>query len=99
MSKSASASVAGAERTSDGAAAGACREHNTQELTGFVQNLLQNMQERFQEMSDSIITRIDEMGTRIDDLENSISELMHQAGLEEGDTQATKASVASRNKS
>nr|AGN32939.1 hypothetical protein [Trypanosoma rangeli] len=99
MSKSASTSVAGAERTSDGAAAGALREHSTQELTGFVQNLLQNMQERFQEISDSIITRIDEMGTRIDDLENSISELMQQAGVEEGDKQTTKANVASRNRS
>ena len=58
----------------------------TQELTAFVQNLLQQMQTRFQEMSDAIITRIDEMGTRIDDLEKSIAELMQQAGVEDGDT-------------
>ena len=57
----------------------------TQELTTFVQNLLQQMQTRFQEMSDAIITRIDEMGSRIDDLEKSIAELMQQAGVEEGD--------------
>lgn len=57
----------------------------TQELTIFVQNLLQQMQSRFQEMSDTIITRIDEMGSRIDDLEKSIAELMQQAGIEEGD--------------
>jgi heat shock factor-binding protein 1 len=57
----------------------------TQELTVFVQNLLQQMQTRFQEMSDAIINRIDEMGGRIDDLEKSIAELMQQAGIEEGD--------------
>jgi len=57
----------------------------TQELTAFVQNLLQQMQGRFQEMSDAIINRIDEMGSRIDDLEKSIAELMQQAGIEEGD--------------
>jgi len=57
----------------------------TQELTVFVQNLLQQMQGRFQEMSDAIINRIDEMGGRIDDLEKSIAELMQQAGIEEGE--------------
>lgn len=60
----------------------------TQELTAFVQNLLQQMQTRFQEMSDAIITRIDEMGARIDDLEKSIADLMQQAGVEEGDSAA-----------
>jgi heat shock factor-binding protein 1 len=55
----------------------------TQELTVFVQNLLQQMQSRFQDMSDTIIKRIDDMGTRIDDLEKSISELMAQAGIPE----------------
>ena len=58
----------------------------TQELTVFVQTLLQQMQTRFQEMSEAIIGRIDDMGTRIDDLEKSIAELMQQAGVEEGDT-------------
>ena len=58
----------------------------TQELTAFVQSLLQQMQTRFQEMSDAIITRIDEMGARIDDLEKSIAELMQQAGVEEGES-------------
>merc|ERR1711904_1419 len=56
---------------------------STQDLTIFVQNLLQQMQSRFQTMSDAIIGRIDEMGNRIDDLENSINELMQQAGIEE----------------
>eukprot|EP00796_Vickermania_ingenoplastis_P005313 gene5313-3815_t len=60
----------------------------TQELTTFVQNLLQQMQTRFEEMSGNIINRIDEMASRIDELEKSISELMQQAGAEEGDTAA-----------
>eukprot|EP00310_Coccolithus_braarudii_P011273 CAMPEP_0183370804 /NCGR_PEP_ID=MMETSP0164_2-20130417/103503_1 /TAXON_ID=221442 /ORGANISM="Coccolithus pelagicus ssp braarudi, Strain PLY182g" /LENGTH=73 /DNA_ID=CAMNT_0025547265 /DNA_START=12 /DNA_END=233 /DNA_ORIENTATION=+ len=56
---------------------------SSQDLTIFVQNLLQQMQTRFQTMSEQIIDRIDEMGTRIDDLEKSIADLMTQAGVEE----------------
>jgi heat shock factor-binding protein 1 len=56
---------------------------NAQDLTLFVQQLLQQMQGRFQTMSDTIIGRIDEMGSRIDDLEKSIAELMQQAGVDE----------------
>ncbi|ALC38500.1 CG5446 [Drosophila busckii] len=55
---------------------------NMQELTVYVQNLLQNVQDKFQTMSDQIITRIDDMGNRIDDLEKSIADLMNQAGVE-----------------
>ena len=68
------------------AGAGGAQPQGTQELTAFVQNLLQQMQTRFQEMSDAIISRIDEMGARIDDLEKSIAELMQQAGVEEGES-------------
>jgi heat shock factor-binding protein 1 len=56
---------------------------NAQDLTIFVQNLLEQMQQRFNQMSTSIIGRIDDMGTRIDDLEKSISDLMTQAGIEQ----------------
>ncbi|KAL1510806.1 hypothetical protein AB1Y20_007090 [Prymnesium parvum] len=56
---------------------------STQDLTVFVQNLLQQMQGRFTTMSDAIIGRIDDMGQRIDELENSIGELMAQAGIDE----------------
>ncbi|CAO1335460.1 unnamed protein product [Diamesa serratosioi] len=55
---------------------------NMAELTVYVQNLLQNVQDKFQCMSEQIISRIDDMGTRIDDLEKSIAELMVQAGVE-----------------
>jgi len=55
---------------------------NAQDLTIFVQNLLEQMQSRFNQMSSSIIGRIDEMGNRIDDLEKSIAELMAQAGID-----------------
>jgi heat shock factor-binding protein 1 len=59
-------------------------DEDTEDLTVFVQGLLQQMQTRFQQMSDTIIGRIDEMGTRIDDLEKSIADLMEQAGVEDG---------------
>lgn len=55
---------------------------NAQDLTIFVQNLLEQMQNRFNQMSTSIIGRIDEMGNRIDDLEKSINDLMQQAGID-----------------
>ena len=55
---------------------------NSQDLTVFVQSLLEQMQGRFSQMSDAIIGRIDEMGNRIDDLEKSIADLMEQAGVE-----------------
>uniref|UniRef100_T1H799 Heat shock factor-binding protein 1 n=1 Tax=Megaselia scalaris TaxID=36166 RepID=T1H799_MEGSC len=45
---------------------------NMEELTVFVQNMLQNVQDKFQLMSDQILSRIDEMGTRIDDLEKNL---------------------------
>jgi len=64
---------------------------SSQDLTIFVQNLLQQMQNRFQTMSNAIITRIDDMGNRIDELEKSIAELMTQAGAEEeSDSKASK---------
>ena len=67
---------------------------NVAELTNYIQNMLQQMQDRwvgglfllrltfasprFQTMSDQIISRIDDMGTRIDDLEHNINDLMAQ---------------------
>ena len=70
--------VAMGETTSTVAVTNATDPKNIQDLTVFVQTLLQQMQERFQGMSDQIIARIDDMGTRIDDLEKNISELMTQ---------------------
>eukprot|EP01084_Bolivina_argentea_P128980 227884_1 len=58
-------------------------EQTTQDLTEYVQSLLQKKHERFQEMSDSIIGRLDDMGKRLDELESSIGELMTQAGIDE----------------
>lgn len=76
------------------AAPASAQPQGAQELTAFVQNLLQQMQTRFQEMSDAIITRIDEMGARIDDLEKSIAELMQQAGVEDGDAASPAGGAA-----
>ena len=68
---------------SDGGSNAACSQQdpkNVQELTTYIQNMLQQMQDRFQTMSDQIITRIDDMAARIDDLEHNINDLMVQAG-------------------
>jgi len=57
--------------------------HNLQELTQFIQSLLQQTQDRFLTMSDQIIKRIDDMGKRIDELEKNINELMTQANIDD----------------
>ncbi|KAL7080915.1 hypothetical protein ABFS83_14G008300 [Erythranthe nasuta] len=57
-------------------------KQSTADMTAFVQNLLQQMQNRFQTMSESIISKIDEMGNRIDELEQSINELRTEMGQE-----------------
>jgi len=56
---------------------------NVQDLTDFVQDVLQDMQGKFKSMSDGIVHKIDDMGGRIDDLEKSIAELLAQAGMDE----------------
>ncbi|KAK1162127.1 heat shock factor-binding protein 1 [Huso huso] len=56
---------------------------SVQDLTGVVQTLLQQMQDKFQTMSDQIIGRNILYHTRIDDLEKNIADLMTQAGVEE----------------
>ncbi|TMW56213.1 hypothetical protein Poli38472_008861 [Pythium oligandrum] len=76
-----------------------------QDLTVFVQSLLEQMQSRFTQMSEAIIGRnilyhdsVDWichcMGTRIDDLEKSIADLMDQTN-EDG---AEKADGAAKDK-
>uniref|UniRef100_A0A3B4CRF9 Heat shock factor-binding protein 1 n=1 Tax=Pygocentrus nattereri TaxID=42514 RepID=A0A3B4CRF9_PYGNA len=78
---------------------------SVQDLTGVVQTLLQQMQDKFQTMSDQIIGRnillchYCSSDTRIDDLEKNIADLMTQAGVEEveGENKA-KEGEASYNK-
>ncbi|KPI90246.1 hypothetical protein ABL78_0628 [Leptomonas seymouri] len=83
--------VRGASSATSGfSAPSAIPQGGTQELTSYVQGLLQQMQSRFEEMSNNIISRIDDMGARIDDLERSIDELMQQSGVEDGDTPSAK---------
>ena len=55
---------------------------NVQELTVFVQQILQDMQGKFQNMSDGIVGRMENMGERIDDLEKNIAEILAQAGVD-----------------
>eukprot|EP00824_Muranothrix_gubernata_P007630 TRINITY_DN1970_c0_g1_i1.p2 TRINITY_DN1970_c0_g1~~TRINITY_DN1970_c0_g1_i1.p2 ORF type:complete len:129 (-),score=19.88 TRINITY_DN1970_c0_g1_i1:25-360(-) len=58
---------------------------SAQDMTAFVQDLLQQMQHRFQQMSDAIVGRIEEMGSRIDELEKGVEELMAQTGVTGGE--------------
>lgn len=61
---------------------GAGENDPPQDLTLFVQDLLEQMQSKFDHMGDSLLGRIDDMGSRIDELEKSIADLMDQAGVE-----------------
>jgi len=83
----------GVPTTAHGIDDGETAQQSTQDLTIFVQNLLQQMQGRFATMSDAIIGRIDEMGHRIDELENSIGELMAQAGIDDEPPAETTATA------
>jgi len=55
---------------------------SVQELTVFVQQILQDMQGKFQNTSDHIVSRMEDMGERIDDLEKNIAEILAQAGVD-----------------
>ncbi|KAL4106615.1 hypothetical protein PRIC1_004662 [Phytophthora ramorum] len=52
---------------------------DAQDLTVFVQSLLEQMQSRFAQIA------LDEMGSRIDELEKSISDLMEQTNEDGSD--------------
>ena len=49
------------------------------ELTGFVKNLLDQMNKSFETMTNSIVQRIDEMNNRIDDLESTVNKLVDES--------------------
>ena len=49
------------------------------ELTGFVKDLLDQMNKRFEIMTTSIVQRIDEMNNRIDDLESTVNKLVDES--------------------
>ncbi|KAE8886333.1 hypothetical protein PF002_g12240 [Phytophthora fragariae] len=98
MSSSDAAKNAGANAASNAPAGGPT---DAQDLTVFVQSLLEQMQSRFAQMSDAIIGRnilfnslhvafpdcflLDEMGSRIDELEKSIGDLMEQTNEDGSD--------------
>ncbi|GKY97364.1 hypothetical protein MPSEU_000694800 [Mayamaea pseudoterrestris] len=55
---------------------------NANDLTAFVDSLLQEMQDRFQQLGSKINGRMDELGKRIDELEQHVSELADDAGID-----------------
>lgn len=58
---------------------------SVQDLSSYVQHVLDEMQGKFKAMSDGTVNRIEEMGSRIEDLEKSVAELLAQAGMDEAD--------------
>lgn len=63
---------------------------SAQELTNFVKNLLDQMNDRFKNMTDSIVlrqiiinSRIDDMSERIDDLEKTVCKLVEESNMNE----------------
>ena len=72
---------------------------NAEELSQFVEDLLQQMQGKFETMSESVVGRIDEMNSRIDELERSLDELVTQAATAGKDsTEARAADGAGKGK-
>eukprot|EP00536_Pseudo-nitzschia_multiseries_P002370 jgi/Psemu1/5391/gm1.5391_g len=56
-----------------------------QDVAHFVSEILSQMENDFHKAGDSIMDRMREMGSKMDDLEESISGLMLDAGLEDGE--------------
>ncbi|KHN46577.1 Heat shock factor-binding protein 1, partial [Glycine soja] len=63
------------------------------DMTAFVQNLLQQMQNRFQTMSDSIVTKNILLFCRINELEQSINDLRAEMGVESSPSPAAPAKL------
>ncbi|CAG8555729.1 15335_t:CDS:2 [Acaulospora colombiana] len=54
-----------------------------QELTAYVETVIQQLQTKFDDLSSLLIEKMDEMGSRIDTLEKSLGDLMQEAVAEE----------------
>ena len=53
------------------------------ELTVFIQNTFQQLQEKLSKTEDAIVTRFNTTGKKIDQIEKSLIELMDHAGVSE----------------
>mmetsp|Transcript_20054 Transcript_20054/g.41310 ORF Transcript_20054/g.41310 Transcript_20054/m.41310 type:complete len:81 (-) Transcript_20054:449-691(-) len=62
---------------------GAPTSPNPKAVSLFVSNRLSQMEEDFQKSGDSIMDRMRAMGSKMDGLEQSISDLLHDVGLDE----------------
>mmetsp|Transcript_14169 Transcript_14169/g.20942 ORF Transcript_14169/g.20942 Transcript_14169/m.20942 type:complete len:81 (-) Transcript_14169:15-257(-) len=62
--------------------------HQNEELSVYLESVLEQMQNRFQEMSDTVVKRFDEIGNRLDDLEKSMSDLMEASGVEQANVES-----------
>jgi len=48
-----------------------------------MQDMLQQLQDKFQSTSGQIFSRIDETGRSLDELEKTVSDMMSEAGVEQ----------------
>jgi heat shock factor-binding protein 1 len=67
---------------------------SAQDLTNFVKNLLDQMNDRFKNMTDSIVQRIDDMSERIDDLEKTVCKLVEESNTNESFNNVERISKA-----
>lgn len=65
-------------------------QQSSAEINAYVQNLMQQLQQRFQTMSDNIIARMDDMGSKLDDLEKSVAEILDRAAQQDNEGDARK---------
>lgn len=54
----------------------------TTDFAQHIQEMLQQMQDKFQMTSNSIFSRIDETGRSLEELEKTVSEMMTEAGVD-----------------
>jgi len=70
---------------------------SVQDLSSYVQQVLDEMQGKFKTMSDGTVNRIEEMGNRIGDLEKSVAELLAEAGMDAAELlEENKAAAAAQ---
>ena len=70
---------------------------SVQDLSSYVQHVLDEMQGKFKAMSDGTVNRIEEMGNRIGDLEKSVAELLVEAGMDAAELlEENKAAAAAQ---
>jgi len=67
----------------DGSSSPAINPKTSADFAQHMQQLLQQLQDKFQSTSGEIFNRIDETGRSLEELEKTIAELMTEAGIDQ----------------